>query len=164
MSTVLPTTDTDDAADRARWRRFLARRDTLTAAMHLDVCNGCDGCGIRCTAGVAVTRDEYATIRAYLATLPRSEVERVLAQNKTVPWPGAADSGATVELCRYRDTENANCFIYPVRPTVCRLMGHTQWLPCPIDAVPGYPGDCPTVWNEYRRFERKTWDEWETGC
>jgi hypothetical protein len=165
MTTLLPTTDAaaSGETDRDRWHQFLRRRESLTASMRLDVCDGCDGCGIRCTAGIPVTRDEHDAVRSYLATLPPFEVARVLAQNKAVPWPGAEESGAVVELCRYRDTEHGNCFVYPARPTVCRLMGQTDWLPCPIGAVPEYPQDAPAVWNDYRRFERKTWEEWEAG-
>ncbi|MBC7805356.1 MAG: YkgJ family cysteine cluster protein [Akkermansiaceae bacterium] len=161
MITLLPTSDSSADATRARWQRFVAQRETLTAAMHLDVCDGCDDCGGRCTAGILVTRDEQEAVQTYLATLAPSAVRRVLGQNKTVPWPGAEESGATVDLCRFRDTENHNCFVYPARPTVCRLMGQTTWLPCPIEAVPEYPESAPAVWNEYRRFERKTWEEWE---
>ncbi|MBC8137705.1 MAG: YkgJ family cysteine cluster protein [Fibrella sp.] len=163
MPTLLPTTDSSDDATRAQWRRFIEEREALTKTMHLSVCNGCDGCGIRCTAGIFVTRDEYQSVQSYLATLPSSETGRVLSQNKTVPWPGAEDSGATVRLCQFRDTENNNCFVYPARPTVCRLMGQTTWLPCPIEAVPEYAENAPAVWNQYRRFERKTWEEWEMG-
>lgn len=162
MITLLPMTDLSDGATHTRWQHFIEQRDSLTARMHLDVCNGCDSCGGRCTAGIPVTQEEYNVTRAYLATCSPSEVERVHVQNKTIPWPGAEDSGAMVQLCRFRDTDNDNCFIYPARPTVCRLMGQTSWLPCPIEAVPEYPSAAPVVWNEYRRFERKTWEEWES--
>jgi len=123
-------------------------------------CNGCDGCGLRCTDGFTVTRAEYDAVQTYLATLPPSEVERVRQQNKTVPWPGAEETGATVTFCPYRDMENGNCFVYPARPTICRLFGHTEWLPCPIGAVRSVPEDAAQVWNDYRRFSRKTWSEW----
>lgn len=162
MTTLLPTIDSSNEVARDRWHRFLEQRETLIATMNMSLCNGCDGCGGRCTAGIVISRAEYDAVQAYLATLPASEIERVLSQPKTVPWPGAEDTGATVQLCRYRDSEKNNCFIYPARPTVCRLMGHTNWLPCPIDAVPYYPEGSPAVWNDYRRFERKTWEEWES--
>lgn len=163
MTTLLPTTDSSADGTRNRWQTFLTQRETLTDTMHLQVCDGCDGCGIRCTTGIAVTRGEYEAAQSYLATLPASEVRRVLSQNKTVPWPGAEDSGAAVELCRFRDTENENCFVYPARPTVCRLMGQTAWLPCPIEAVPDYPEDAPALWDQYRHFERRTWEDWESA-
>ena len=158
---LLPTLQDNSITDSIAWNHFLDRRNTLTQTMHLNVCNGCDGCGGRCTEGFGVTREEWQVAQDFLATLPEAEVNRVLSQNKIVPWPGGEECGATVTLCRFRDIENDNCFIYPARPTICRLFGQTQWLPCPIEAVPDYPEDAPQVWNAYREFPRKTWEEWE---
>jgi ferredoxin len=155
------TGETLIAEGSAEWDRFLERRDDLTGRMEIATCDGCDGCGLRCMAGFTVTRTEYEAVQAYLATLPEEEVNRVAAQEKTVPWPGAEDSGATVTYCRYRDMEKRNCFVYPARPTICRLFGHTEWLPCPIGAVSRVPGDAASVWNQYREFERRTWSEWD---
>lgn len=142
------------------WSGFLERRDSLVGRMEMTTCDGCDGCGLRCMDGFSVTGEEYLAVRDYLATLPPSEVTRVLGQGKTAPWPGAEDTGATVTYCRFRDRERNNCFVYPVRPTVCRLFGHTPWLPCPIGAVSRIPAGSPEVWNAYLSFEHKTWDEW----
>jgi ferredoxin len=146
---------------REEWEAFLRRRDRLVAQMEIAVCDGCDGCGTRCTDGFTVSPEEYRAVQDYLRTLPPEEVARVLGQEKTAPWPGAEGAAATVTYCRYRDRERGNCFVYPARPTVCRLFGHTPWLPCPIDAVERVPEGSPGLWNEYRRFERKTWAEWE---
>lgn len=136
--------------------------------MHLHVCDGCDGCGGRCTAGFLVTREEHDAVQSYLAASDPADVSRVATQNKVVPWIGAEDTGAgsetefpTVTLCRYRDTERGNCSVYPARPTICRLFGQTAWLPCPIEAVPDYPVAAPGVWNAYRHFERHTWEDWD---
>lgn len=145
----------------ACWRAFLARRDELVGQMEMATCDGCDGCGLRCMDGFTVTRDEYEAVEAHLATLPPGEVARVLVQDKTVPWPGAEESGVTVTFCRFRDMAQGNCFIYPARPTVCRLFGHTPWLPCPIEAVNHVPNGSPALWNDYNRFERHTWVEWD---
>jgi ferredoxin len=131
--------------------------------MEMATCDGCDGCGLRCMDGFTVTRDEYLAARAYLDSLPAGEVQRVLTQVKTVPWPGAEETGATVTFCRFRDMERRNCFLYPARPTVCRLFGHTPWLPCPVGAVKRVPSGSPELWSDYRAFERKTWDEWEAS-
>lgn len=160
MPTLLPIADAVTDADAA-WSAFVARREELSRAMHLHVCNGCDGCGGRCTAGFLVTREEYDAVQTFLAASDPAEVARVAAQNKTLPWPGAEDTGATVNVCRYRDTERDNCSVYPARPTICRLFGQTAWLPCPIEAVPDYPEAAPALWNAYRRFERRTWEEWD---
>ena len=144
-----------------RWEAFLLRRADLTARMQLEACDGCDGCGLRCVDGFGVTRDEWQAAKAYLATLPEAEVTRVLSQEKTVPWPGAEDTGATTTYCRFRDLERENCFLYPARPTICRLFGHADWLPCPIEKVERVPGDAGVVWDAYRKFERKSWSAWE---
>lgn len=161
---ALPLPMAGGAAPGDAWGRFLERRADLVARMEMAVCDGCDGCGLRCMAGFTVTRQEWEAVRGYLATQPPAEVERVRAQPKTVPWPGAAEAGvpeATVTYCRFRDGERGNCSVYPARPTVCRLFGQTEWLPCPIGAVTRYPADAAAVWNEYRNFERRTWEEWE---
>lgn len=145
----------------AQWDEFLARRADLTAQMHLHVCDGCDGCGLRCMDGFTVTRHEWDAVKDYLALADLEEVARIAAQPQTVPWPGAEDTGATVTYCRFRDQAHNRCSIYPARPTVCRLFGQVEWLPCPIEAVPSYPASAPAVYNSYRTFERHTFAEWE---
>lgn len=144
------------------WNNFLAARVSLTSRMHLDVCDGCDGCGLRCMDGYQVTRPEWDAVQDYLAGCDPNEVARVAGQEKTVPWPGAEDLGATVTYCPFRDMEHNRCSVYPARPTVCRLFGQVEWLPCPIGAVPTYPPDAGEVWNQYRRFERRTLAEWRS--
>lgn len=165
MPVLLPIAPADFAETvphaPAVWAAFVAQRDALVAGMEMHTCNGCDGCGQRCTAGFTVTRDEYQAVQTYLATLPPAEVARVRNQNKVTPWPGAEDTGLTFVHCRYRDRERDNCFVYPARPTVCRLFGHTPWLPCPTGAVQTVPQGAAPVWNEYQRHERHTWEEWD---
>lgn len=34
-------------------------------------------------------------------------------------------------ICPFRDDDAKKCLIYPVRPTVCRLMGVTSGMRCP---------------------------------
>lgn len=144
------------------WAAFVAHRDALVARMEMATCDGCDGCGQRCVAGFTVTAEEYEAVQAHLATRPAAEVARVLNQNKVAPWPGDdAGTGATFTFCRYRDCDHDNCFVYPARPTVCRLFGHTPWLPCPIEAVAHVPEGSPALWNDYQRRERRTWEDWE---
>ncbi len=162
MPTPLPLLDTPVSPADA-WAGFLARRDALTARMEMATCDGCDGCGLRCMDGFTITRPERDAVVAYLATQPIEEVRRVLGQNKVAPWPGTEGEtfGATVTFCRYRDMENGNCFVYPARPTVCRLFGHTDWLPCPIEAVTRIPTGGAALWGDYWTFEHRSWDEWE---
>jgi Fe-S-cluster containining protein len=117
--------------------------------------------------GFTVTREEYKAAMDYLSGLSDGKdapKTRILTQNKVFPWPGSEESNldteATFTYCPFHDTEDGMCLIYPVRPTVCRLFGHTKWLPCPIEAVGHYPENSPELWNAYRQFERKTWKEW----
>jgi hypothetical protein len=154
-------TQTPQESAEESWQRFLQSRDHLIAQMSMEICDGCDGCGLRCMDGFKVSQTEWNTVEVYLQTQPLAEVQRIAGQNKVVPWPGAEDTGATVTFCRYRDMENERCSIYPARPTICRLFGHTPWLPCPIEAVPSVPAGAPEVWHEYLQFERHTWAEWE---
>lgn len=142
------------------WEQLRAARTALEQEMQHETCSGCDGCGERCTDGFGITRAEWEEARAYLTTLPREEVTRVLSQDKVVPWPGAEDSGATITYCLFRDMEKKNCFLYPARPTICRLFGHTPWLPCPIGAITQYPEGGRELWNHYRDFERRTFPQW----
>ena len=143
------------------WEQFLARRQALEAQMQLEVCDGCDHCGTRCTAGFDVAQPEWEAVQEYLKTQAPEEVARVRDQEKTLPWPGADDLEARVTYCRFRDGENGRCSIYPVRPTICRLFGQTEWLPCPIGAVESYPRGAASVWNQYRLEKRKPWEEWQ---
>lgn len=163
MILTLPLADASggDAETLERWRRFLKHRDDLSSRMDLQTCNGCDYCGSRCTDGFLVTREEYEAARTFFATLPIEEAKRLSGEARTLPWPGAEETGATVTYCRYRDMERGRCVIYPVRPTICRLFGQTSWLPCPIGAIDYFPEDAATFWNDYRRFERHTWSEWD---
>ena len=163
MALPLPVVGKSHSCPSDAWAAFRERRDALIARMEMSVCDGCDGCGHRCIDGFKVTREEYDAVQAYLAAQPPEEVARVLGQNKTAPWPGAEDTGVTFTYCRYRDTENHNCFVYPVRPTVSRLFGHIPWLPCPIEAVSRIPEGSRDVWNEYMGLERRTWAEWDAA-
>lgn len=155
--------ETHDAKES--WERFLKRRQALEAQMQLEVCDGCDHCGTRCVAGFGVTEQEWEAAVAYLATQPAEERARIAAQEKTLPWPGAQELGieTKVTYCRFRDLERQQCSIYPARPTICRLFGQTSWLPCPIEAVTAYPESAATLWNDYRKQKRKTWEEWQGG-
>lgn len=149
--------------DHKDWQRFEGERDALVSRMEMATCDGCDGCGLRCTDGFTITLSEWKLVEEFLKTVPLSEVQRVKAQQKTVPWPGAEETGATVTFCRFRDNEAGNCSIYPARPTICRLFGHTRWLPCPIEAVSSVPDGAEVLWEQYRGFERRTFAEWEAS-
>jgi ferredoxin len=147
--------------DTDRWKIFLKRRTALEKTLHLSACNGCDHCGERCTSGFGVTVEEWEAVKSYLTHLPQEERSQLSQQQRTLPWPGAEETGATVTYCQFRDMGRGRCSIYPVRPTICRLFGVVHWLPCPIEAVTHYPEDAVGVWNTYREEKRKTWEQWQ---
>jgi Fe-S-cluster containining protein len=127
-------------------------------------CNGCDMCGARCTAGVPILHVEFAAIRAFLVTPEGEEARRLEQEDKQTPYPGTEpDEGVFYTACRFRDRERGRCSIYPVRPLVCRLFGHVEWLPCPIQKVPGpTPGGFDAM-KRYGEGGLRTYEEWLAG-
>lgn len=69
----------------------------------------CDRCG-ECCGPAACTPIEFKAIKAYAA---RKHIIPI-KQGSTCPW--------------YQGT---GCLVYPVRPFICRLYGHTTQLVCP---------------------------------
>lgn len=141
--------------------RLAALTFRVRSQMDLTPCNGCDSCGLRCEAGVQMSRTEYDAVRGY-AEAPgnRNEIERVVAQDKTVNL----GDGVTVQMCRYRDMERGRCAVYPARPLICRLLGHVEWMPCPIEKVKRIvpTSDALALMDAYARMERDTFDEWDS--
>jgi Fe-S-cluster containining protein len=130
---------------------------SFTERIDQSPCDGCDECGTRCTAGVPMQEWEFRAIETELAALPPDEVARVLGQEKRRPIPG---SDETYVACRFRDVERGRCLIYRARPTVCRLFGHVEWLPCPIGKVPGPVAGGVALMQAYSEEERRTYEEW----
>jgi ferredoxin len=127
----------------------------------LSACDGCDRCGDRCVSGYPISRWEYERIRAYLETQDPAEVERIAEGAKEVPWPGAPEF--TYEACRFRDVEQGRCSIYPVRPLVCRLFGHVEWLPCPAGIIEEAAPHGVALMEWYGRRDLRPFEEWEIG-
>ena len=132
--------------------------DRFVAGIDQSPCDGCDACGARCTAGVPMLHAEFRAIRDFLAGPDGEEARRIEQEGKQVPYPGTDDVFYTA--CRFRDVERGRCSVYPVRPVVCRLFGHVEWLPCPIQKVtaPAAGG-----WEAMRRYgdaPQKTYEEW----
>lgn len=128
--------------------------------MDLTPCHGCDSCGLRCEAGVPVTRAEHDAVQQYVEiALSREEIEAVLAQDKTVDQ----GDGVTVRMCRYRDMERGRCVVYPARPLICRLLGHLEWMPCPIEKVQRVvpTEEALALMREYAKEERRPFEAWE---
>lgn len=132
----------------------------LFDAMDLSVCDGCDACALRCTEGVPMSRREYDAVVGFLREDPNA------AQAGWVTTPGRPidfGEGVVAHRCRFHDDEAGRCRIYPVRPLVCRLMGHVEWMPCPVGKV-ARPVDTPLaleLLSVYAADERRTFDEWE---
>src|SRR5262249_24412474 len=142
--------------------QFIALKARCEAQMRIEVCNGCDACGLRCAAGVPSPQEEWEALQGYIAEATEEErttIARVEAQDKTVDL----GDGVTVRMCRYRDMENGRCAVYPARPLVCRLLGHVEWMPCPIGKVRQAIStpDALALMRAYARFERRTFEAWD---
>ena len=124
----------------------------------LGACDGCDRCGDRCVSGYPISLWEYRRIRAYLAAQDPDERERVARQEKRLPWPGMPEFD--YEACRFRDAERNRCGIYPVRPLVCRLFGHVEWLPCPAGIIDDAAPEGIALMEWYGRRDLHTYEEW----
>jgi Fe-S-cluster containining protein len=124
-------------------------------------CNGCTACRHRCTAGITLTRAEFDALRQHLATMDPVRRDAVLSQNKELPWPGA-EGEATYTACRFFDVPTGLCSVYEARPLICRLFGHVEWLPCPIEKIDKVWSGGPARMRERANEETHTWEEWES--
>lgn len=122
------------------------------------ICDGCDECGARCTAGVPMLEPEFIAVREFLASPEGEDARRIERLDKEVPYPGAEEFHYTA--CRFRDVERGRCSVYPVRPLICRLFGHVDWLPCPIEKVPQATPGGLDVMRHYGSVPQKTYEEW----
>ncbi len=133
----------------------------FAAGIDQSPCDGCDACGARCVAGVPMLRAEFRQIREFLAGPDGAEARRVEQLDKRLPYPGTLpEDGAYYTACRFRDPERGRCSIYPVRPLVCRLFGHAEWLPCPIEKIPAPVPGALQAMRRYGQAPQKTYEEW----
>lgn len=124
-------------------------------------CSGCDGCGTRCVAGFQISRREFEEITNFLHGPEGARARESETAVHEHPYPGDVDdTGATFRSCRFRDNERQNCSIYPVRPLICRLFGHVEWLPCPIGLIPEPLPEGPAIMLRYAGLELRTYEEW----
>jgi len=130
--------------------------------MDLSPCDGCRECALRCGEGVQMTREEYGAVRRFIDESPdRDSIRHVLAQDKAVDL----GDGVTVRMCRYFDMTTRGCSVYPARPLVCRLLGHVEWMPCPIEKVERIvqTDDAVGLMREYANHPRRTFEEWDAA-
>lgn len=106
-----------------------------------------------------MSHEEYRAVREYMADPTVSaQVEAIAASPRTVDL----GDGVTYDACRFRNRGTGRCTIYPVRPLVCRLLGHVEWMPCPTGAV---PCRIPTpvalqIVRDYAEVPRHTYEDW----
>ncbi len=124
-----------------------------------DPCDGCHECGLRCVAGIQMTRPEFDRIVEHLRGLDPSQVIRVMEQEKRVAWFEDIET----EACLFYDVARRRCLVYPARPLVCRLFGRVEWMPCPIGKQLRPIRDGLRIFQEYAGEERATFVEWCTA-
>ena len=132
----------------------------VAGQMDLTPCNGCHQCSIRCAEGVQMTRGEYNAVRSFAEKkADQARLAEVLEQDKLVDL----GDGCEVRMCRYLDMERRGCVVYEARPLVCRLLGHVEWLPCPIGKVEREVNvsDAVALMQAYSTEERHTFEQWE---
>ena len=140
-----------------------ARLRCVNEQMDLSVCNGCGECRLRCATGVQMSRLEYDAIQRFESeSLDRDSIAKVRRQDKSVDL----GDGVSVTMCRYYDMPSGRCAVYPARPLVCRLLGHVEWMPCPIDKVEKVVStpDALALMESYSRYSRKTFEEWDAAA
>ena len=141
---------------------YIELREKCESQMQIEVCNGCDSCWLRCSDGVQADAAEWDALQSYQCNLDSSEAEaltQVLNQDKEVDM----GDGVSVTMCRFFDMNSRKCSVYPARPLVCRLLGHVEWMPCPIEKIESVINtpDALALLGVYSKRQRRTFDEWE---
>ena len=135
------------------------QEQAILEKLDMSVCNGCSLCFLRCEERVPFSRGEFERVRSYIHSHHEREcMEEVMKQDKREDM----GDGVFFRLCRFLNRETMGCIVYPVRPLMCRLMGHIPFMPCPVDIVERElsEDDTRNVLNLYSQEDRRTWDEW----
>ncbi|HSV72882.1 MAG TPA: YkgJ family cysteine cluster protein [Chthonomonadales bacterium] len=138
---------------------YLSWRAAARLAPDLSACKGCRSCWLRCGARAEVSEPEGRVLLAYLRRDPaRARLRRIMAQDRSVDL----GDGVRVSLCRLFDVERRECAAYAVRPLVCRLLGHVEWMPCPVGQVRRAAPSVAALglMARYARWPRRPMEEW----
>jgi hypothetical protein len=121
-----------------------------------------------------MTQAEFRTIAAHVGEAVGTLAGGHGANLGARASPPAVAAGAWVDLgdgigfraCCFRDVSSGCCTVYPVRPLVCRLMGHVPWMPCPTGRVTTTVAAerALAALEEYCRMKRapyKVWLHWD---
>jgi hypothetical protein len=103
-----------------------------------------------------MNRSEFDRIVEHLRTQDSRRIARVLDQEKHIVW----FEDIMTEACLFYDIPRRQCVIYPVRPLICRLFGHVEWLPCPLGKPVPRIRDGLRIVQEYAQERRATFQEW----
>jgi len=136
------------------WREF----SVMEEAAGENPCNGCHECGLRCVAGVQMTRPEFERVLEHLREADARQVLRVMEQEKRVVWFEDIET----EACLFYDVTKQGCIVYPARPLICRLFGRVEWMPCPLGKQLRLIPDAVQLIQEYAEEQRATFVEWCT--
>jgi hypothetical protein len=108
-----------------------------------------------------MVRSEFEAVRDYVEGPEGAQARSVQREPKQLPYPGTLPSEEVFyTACRFRDVERGRCSIYPVRPLICRLFGHVEWLPCPISKVPAPVPGGRELMLQYGQAPQHTYEEW----
>jgi Fe-S-cluster containining protein len=107
-----------------------------------------------------MSQSEYEAVQDFIVRSPESEyIESVTRQEKRLDL----GDGVAVEMCRFRDMDLGRCAVYAARPLICRLMGHVEWLPCPIEKIERLPDtrDAIALLQSYSESKRDSFETWQ---
>jgi len=121
------------------------------------VCNGCHDCATRCSGAIRIAHCEWSAILHFLESkLAPSTLARLLTEDKTFE---IAD-GFCEHFCILYDMQSRRCAVYPVRPLVCRLLGHVEFMPCPFGRVERVLEDGHRIMVDYAQMGLRTFAGW----
>jgi hypothetical protein len=124
-------------------------------------CRDCHECAIRCSGEIRLCRWEWDALCDYIdAEISPEQLAQLVAQDKTLEIEGHVVG----RFCILYDTVARRCAVYPVRPLICRLLGHVVFLPCPSGKVPSVLRDGPEIMQQYAALDLRTFAQWSAAA